>query len=275
MMTNVFGRAGTKNDKYIKVAELDNPLEILPNLPIENPCLFSGKYKADDDETYYIDLSDNNQILEKYIQSAESSMDIPVVTKQDFPELNAIYVIDENGNIKFQRVWAKYYFKKGFLGFNESSVCKIKQNDTIITLTGNTDAYYDANEKRLYFKNFMTIKTMFPGIEMFYREATAEDVKNFKAISIIDFDDNGVKLSDTSRRKIADMIDSGVLNNSDLSVLQSYATKYNQCLSVDNNKIKISCDSDIRLLYKIANELFYTTDISHRKRESNSIKDVD
>lgn len=273
-MVNVFGRVGTKNDKYIKVAEIEDPLEFLPDLPIDNPCLFSGKYKADDDETYYVDLSENEQILEKYIQAAVSSADIPVITKQDFPVLNAIYVIDENGNIKFQRVWTRYYFKKGFLGFNESSVCKIKQNDTIITLTGNTDAYYDANGKRLYFKNFMTIKTIFPGIEMFYREATAEDVNNFKAFPIIDFDDTGVKLSDTSRRKIADMIDSGVLNDSNLSALQSYATKYNQSLSVDNDKIKISCDSDIRLLYKLANEMFYTTDISHKRRESNSVKDV-
>lgn len=271
---NVFGRIGTKNNKYIKVAEIDNPSEVLPNLSIENPCQFSGKYKAEDDEIYYVDLSGDDQILEKYIQASTSSVDIPVITKQDFPDLNVIYVVDDSENIKFQRVWTKYYFKRGFLGFSGSSVCTIKQNDTIITLTGNTDAYYDASEKRLYFKNFMTIKSMFPGIEMFYRVATAEDVKNFKDTPIIDFDENDVKLSDTSRRKIADMIDSGVLNNSKLSALQSYAEKYNQSLNVNNGKIKIAHDSDIRLLYKIVNELFYTTEISHRKRESNSVKDV-
>ena len=130
-------------------------------------------------------------------------------------------------------------------------------------------------QKRLYFKNYSHIKKLFNGIEQYYREARSEDLESFKQLSILNVEMDNKSLGQRASQKVALLLDEKILEDRDVNELSEYAKKYNVELPVDsNNKIKISENKDIETLYKVANELFYTSEITNEKRETNSVKKV-
>ena len=272
-MVNIYGKTDDKKSQFLKVAEIEDSLIVFPELSFEEPQIFSGKWKKDDEEIYYIDLSEDLDIINEYIDVIASSTDVNVVDKQNFPNLHVIFVEGKDNSIKFQRIYNKYFFKKCFLTFPDSSVCQINNNQEIITLTGKVDAYWNNNEKRLYFESFMIAKTIFPKINKFYREATESDIENFSNINILQV--KKVDYGSRARKKIAQMLDDDVFKDKTLEDLKEYAERYEQGFpEVENGKIKLENNKDIELIYDIVNQLFYTTDLTGEKRKTNSSKPI-
>lgn len=137
-------------------------------------------------------------------------------------------------------------------------------------LNNKTDAYWNGKEKRLYFFNYSHIKKLFPGIEKFYREAQKADIEKLEKISFLDVKSDN--FSNRSRQKIAIMMDEDIFANKNLETLKEYAENYGKTLPITNeNKILIKSNQDLDLLYKVVNELFYTSEITKEKRETNSV----
>ena len=274
-MVNIYGVINTKKDKQqIKVAEIDNPLLVFSEFSFENPQVFNGKWKKDENEVYYINLDEARDIIDEFRTTLQSSADVNVIDKENFPNLNCLFVSDSENNIKFQRVYNKYFFKKSFLNFSETSVCKINNNQEIITLTGKVDAYWHNGEKRLYFNDFTVAKSILPKIDKFYREATQTDIDNFSQINILDV--KASNYSPRARKKIATMLDDNIFEGKTIDELKAYADKYNQSFpEINEGKIKLENNKDIELIYQIVNQLFYTTDLTQEKRKTNSSKPVE
>lgn len=279
-MTNklLFGKT-SKKDEYVKIEEIpaENINNIFPDFSIENPVEFSPKWKLSEDQYFYIDLTEDKSIIEPYEGVLESSGSHNTIVKNQFSKLEGIFIgnkIEEHiYDIKFQRIWNKFYFKKPLLHFDNT--CKFSNNQDTIMLNNKTDAYWDGNAKRLYFKNFTHIKKLFPGIDQFYREAQKEDIEKFKAIDILTVDTGNKDFGERARRKIANMLDEGVFKDKTVSQLEEYANKYSKNLPINSEqKIEITNDKDITLLYKVANELFYTSELTNEKRETNSVSKI-
>ena len=273
-MVNIYGVVNTKKGRqYIKVAETDIPLTVFPEFSFENTQMFNGKWKKEDNEIYYINLINDMDIISEFKNTLQSSVDVNVINKENFSNLNCLFVSDNKNNIKFQRIYNRYFFKKSFLNFSDSSVCKINNNQEIITLTGKIDAYWNDAEKKLYFNDFRVIKSIFLQIDKFYREATQTDINNFSRISILDVKD--FNYGSRARKKIAEMLDDNIFDGKTINELKTYADKYQQPFpKIYNEKIKLENNKDIESIYQIVNQLFYTTDLTQEKRKTNSSKPI-
>lgn len=270
--------ATTSSKKHYKVAGVDNVESLFPNLDLSNPQLFSKKYLAEEGEILYIELIDNDlSIIQPFINNLSSTANLNIIPHNCCSQVNLLYLGYKthlgNYNIKFQRIWNKYYLKNNWFSLSLDE-CKIKKNSSLIMLTGKTDVFWEADTNRLYFKNFRTAKSIFPSLDKFYRKANEQDLQKFATHPLIDISSNKI-FGERSLRKIAMMIDEKSLDSKNISELQAYAKEYNQEMPlINNNKIKISNNKDIDTLYKLVNELFYTTPRSHEKRAANSFQKI-
>lgn len=277
MPDNIF--AVTYSKEHYKVKGEQDSTQLFPDVDLSNPQPFNKKYLAEEDEILFIELSDDNQnFIQPFINNVTSSASLNLIPENCCSKVNLLYVGCEVStnvyNIKFQRIWNKYYFKKTWFSLSLND-CNIKKNASLIMLTGNTDLFWESNTKRLYFKNFKTAKAIFPQLENFYRKATEADLTQFKNSPLISVPNNS-KFGERALKKIASIIDDKVLDSKNIADLQSYAQEYNQTFPpLEGNKIKIASNKDVELLYKLLNELFYTTQGSHEKRAVNSIQKIE
>lgn len=276
MSDNIF--ATTSSKKHYKVTGVDTLDSLFPDLDLSNPQPFSKKYLAEEGEILYIELKDHDLlIIQPFVEHLLSTADSNIIPKDCCPQVNLLYMGSNtsNGeyNIKFQRIWNRYYLKKNWFSLSFDN-CQITRNSSLIMLTGNTDVFWDAMAKRLYFKNFRTAKSIFPILEKFYRQANEQDLKKFANHPLVSIPSNK-KFGERALGKIAMMMDEKSLDNKMLSDLQTYANEYQQKMPpIENNKMIISNNKEVDLLYKLVNELYYTTPRSHEKRAANSFQKI-
>lgn len=273
----ILGHTGVKKDHYKIKSEAEEKINsIFPDLSYDNAVEFSPKWKLGEEEVFYLDLTNDTEIIKEYIDNLESTGSCATIASKYLSSIECIYVdkkVEDNHYIRFQRIWGRYCFHRPFLSFTDEGDCSLSSNQNIVMLNNRTDAYWNGAEKRLYFWNYSHIKKLFPGIEKFYREAQKADIEKFKKISYLDVINEN--FSNRSRQKIAIMVDEDIFANKSLETLKEYAENYGKKLPITNeNKISIQSNKDIELLYKVVNELFYTSEISKEKRETNSVTPI-
>jgi len=271
----VYGKL-TGKIKFAKIGTLNKNIidEIFPDVPISEAIEFSPKTLKEDGQYFYIDLSENLDIINPFFKIINSSGSYNPINKDQIPKLDGIYVSSPNPdylpNLKFQRIWQKYYFKKSYI-INCDSDCTLIENKEFIKLGNVTDAFFDGKTNRLYFKKFSQITKLFDQISIFYREAQAEDIEFFKKIKTLQVEVPNELIGVKYGRKVAHLIDEKVLENKNIDTLVDYANKYKQKINLKDNKIVINEPKDIETVYNIAFELFYTSEISNEQRMTNSI----
>jgi hypothetical protein len=276
----IYGRTN-KTDGFVKVENQDENLlknKILPDLiDLENAVQFTPDWKKEDDELYFVDLSEHQNIIEKYLNALNSSGDYNKVQQIEFSKLNCIFagIQNEDGswNIKFQRLYPRYYFERAFFSFDEE--CKLKDSARIIILNTKTDAYYDGITQKLYFKDFSQVNQI-TNLMQFYRDATVEDFNKLNAITILNVQVLHDRVGQRASKKIAQMIDGKVFENKTLQQLQTYAQNYGQTLKLDvNSKILIESNDDINLIFDIVNERYFEGEFSGRRYKTNSVQAIE
>lgn len=271
----------TGKDNFVKVKSLEESKinEIFPNISIDNAIEFSPQTLAEEEQYTYIQLENEDAVLLPFISLLNSTGSHNSIQKTQLSKLDAIFVADvisEEGsnkiyNIKFQRLWARYHFTKPSLQWKNNDECLFNDNQDIIMLRDAIDAFYVGSTKRLYFKKFENIKKIFAGIDKYYRVACQADYEALKQINYIDLKVTPSRVGIQSSRKIAVMIDEGVFEQKNLLQLKNYAEKYRQTLPIENDKIVLTENKDIDLIYSVANELFYTSELSNELRKTNSV----
>lgn len=278
---NIFSYAKErKNDIYYVLKSNDiEEEELFTTFDITNATKFEKKFKSNDGESFYLELSteDDKKIIEPFLKIFESEEIANRINKKkyDFENINNIFYQVDN-KIKIQKVYCKYYFRKKILCTDKG----IETNKDIIVLQKEIDAIFDKNTNKLYFKDFRKIKTIIPGMDKFYREATDEDCDKFLNSSIlvsIDFKKNNI--NNSIRQKIAIMLDEKQLEDS--NIINKIQNCINVCKEKDanfispeiqNNKIIIKNNKDIKILYKLLNGCYYTNMINEELMETNSQK---
>ncbi len=276
----LYGKLSGKNN-FVKIKSLseDEINELFPFVSIDEAIEFSPQALAGEDEYRYIQLIDDDFIIEPFISMQDSTASYNNINKSQLSKLDAIFVADviSEGDeekiydFRVQRLWARYYYTKPSVQWLSNNECKFNSKQDIIMLRFSTDAYYQGSTKRLYFKKFEHIKKIFTGIDRYYRTACKKDYDALKQISFVDMQIVASKVGVQSSRKIALMVDEKILQQKNLKQLKKYAEKYNQSLPITENKIVLAENKDIDLLYSVANELFYTSELSKEPRKTNSV----
>ncbi|WP_338669400.1 hypothetical protein [Pseudodesulfovibrio methanolicus] len=195
--------------------------------------------------------------------------------KSEFIKIASLCSV-QGDNFFFQKVTPSTFLCKKCIGFGD--VAYIENSETRLYVNQEPDAVYWAEKDVLVFKKLATISSIFPGIDILYKEATNDEVQKFLNEDFIDLIDGFdlEKVSKPNRARIALALNSlesmgPVEQESMLNYIHEYSDE--RLVYDQNNKIfSIQDDEQLKLLLYGIEERFYTTPIGQQKRLANSIQ---
>lgn len=251
----------------------------VPDIAGDKTIEFDAEKKLESDEWFYVELDDEHKPMVKpYSKNISTSSDLNPITADDYSNVEVIYKISgssENESehfIVFQKVTKAYYIvSKRFITFGDHPEIHSQQN--MIDFSGRQDAYFDGYS-RLYFRSFSTIKSMFDGIEDYYRKATDDEVRKIKGSSLITISEDftiGVR----NLKRIAAILSDDKIKLDDSSFqsdLKAYIEKFEELEIVvgDDGKFELKSDRELGIFLTAALGRYYISEVTGEKMEATS-----
>lgn len=263
---------------YRKLENTDDISELVaPEIDSENSREFDPEIKLEHEEWFYIKIDDEHMsMVKEYGDKFSSTVSLNDVTEEEFSKIDLIFRKVENDGLVFQKITkSKRMVDKSILkwwGNSRRAERTIIENG--IELKSENDAYFDGNDK-LYFKNFRTIRSLFKGIDDYYRIASQAEVDEFKEFNLVSFVSD-FKIKTNNLKMLAVLKDYGIDLN-DVAVkstlLRTYSQYPNQEFELDDNQnFIIDSNRKLTCLLKLALGRLYTNPITHHKMEANHAK---
>ena len=263
---------------YRKLENTDDISELVaPEIDPENSREFDPEIKLEHEEWFYIEIDDEHMsMVKEYEDKFLNTAGLNDVNEEEFSRIDLIFRKVENDGLVFQKITkSKRMVDKSILkwwGNLRRAERTIIENG--IELKSENDAYFDGNDK-LYFKNFRTIRSLFKGIDDYYRIASQAEVDEFKEFNLIRFIKE-FKIKTNNLKMLAVLKDYGIDLN-DVAVkntlLRTYSQYPNQEFELDDNQnFIIDSNRKLTCLLKLALGRLYTNPITHHKMEANHAK---
>jgi len=263
---------------YRKLDNTDDISELVaPEINLENSREFDPEIKLEHEDWFYIEIDDEHMsMVKEYGDKFSSTVSLNDVTEEEFSKIDLIFRKDENDGLVFQKITkSKRMVDKTILkwwGNSRRAERTIIENG--IELKSENDAYFDGNDK-LYFKNFRTIRSLFKGIDDYYRIASQAEVDEFKEFNLVSFvSDFKIK---TNNLKMLAVLKDYEINLDDIAVkstlLRTYSQYPSQEFELDNNQnFIIDSNRKLTCFLKLALGRLYTNPITRHKMEANHAK---
>ncbi|MDU2538169.1 hypothetical protein QM962_06240 [Streptococcus hohhotensis] len=266
------------DQKYRKLDNSDDISELVaPMIEPDNIIKFDPEAQLEHEDWFYIEIDDIHMpMVKEYGDKFLSTVSLNDVTEEEFTKIDLIFRKVENDGLVFQKITkSKRMVDKSILKWIPNIG---KPERTIIEngieLKSAIDAYFDGND-RLYFKNFRTIRSLFKGIDDYYRIASQAEVDEFKQFNLVSFvsdfeiKTNNLKMLAVLKDYGIDLNDIGVKR----TLLRSYSQYPNQEFELDENQnFIIDSNRKLTCLLKLALGRLYTNPITHHKMEANHAK---
>ena len=266
------------DQKYRKLDNSDDISELVaPMIEPDNIIKFDPEAQLEHEDWFYIEIDDIHMpMVKEYGDKFLSTVSLNDVTEEEFTKIDLIFRKVENDGLVFQTITkSKRMVDKSILKWIPNIG---KPERTIIEngieLKSAIDAYFDGND-RLYFKNFRTIRSLFKGIDDYYRIASQAEVDEFKQFNLVSFvsdfeiKTNNLKMLAVLKDYGIDLNDIGVKR----TLLRSYSQYPNQEFELDENQnFIIDSNRKLTCLLKLALGRLYTNPITHHKMEANHAK---
>ncbi len=265
---------------YRKLENTDDISELVaPTIEPDNIIKFDPEAQLEHEDWFYIEIDDiHMSMVKEYGDKFLSTVSLNDVTEEEFTKIDLIFRKVENDGLVFQKITkSKRMVDKSILKWIPNIG---KPERTIIEngieLKSAIDAYFDGND-RLYFKNFRTIRSLFKGIDDYYRIASQAEVDEFKQFNLVSFvsdfeiKTNNLKMLAVLKDYGIDLNDIGVKK----TLLRSYSQYPNQEFELDGNQnFIIDSNRKLTCLLKLALGRLYTNPITHHKMEANHAKKI-
>lgn len=266
------------DQKYRKLDNSNDISELVaPMIEPDNIIKFDPEAQLEHEDWFYIEIDDIHMpMVKEYGDKFLSTVSLNDVTEEEFTKIDLIFRKVENDGLVFQKITkSKRMVDKSILKWIPNIG---KPERTIIEngieLKSAIDAYFDGND-RLYFKNFRTIRSLFKGIDDYYRIASQAEVDEFKQFNLVSFvsdfeiKTNNLKMLAVLKDYGIDLNDIGVKR----TLLRSYSQYPNQEFELDENQnFIIDSNRKLTCLLKLALGRLYTNPITHHKMEANHAK---
>lgn len=266
------------DQKYRKLDNSDDISELVaPMIEPDNIIKFDPEAQLEHEDWFYIEIDDIHMpMVKEYGDKFLSTVSLNDVTEEEFTKIDLIFRKVENDGLVFQKITkSKRMVDKSILKWIPNIG---KPERTIIEngieLKSAIDAYFDGND-RLYFKNFRTIRSLFKGIDDYYRIASQAEVDEFKQFNLVSFVSD-FEIKTNNLKMLAVLKDYGI-DLDDIAVkstlLRSYSQYPNQEFELDDNQnFIIDSNRKLTCLLKLALGRLYTNPITHHKMEANYAK---
>jgi hypothetical protein len=237
--------------------------------------LFNPDKKLESSEWFYVKLSADqvSTMIKPYSENEQTSADLNTTIESDYMVIEVVYrVIDKT--VIFTKITDGYKIRnKRLVKFYDLKEAQLVHEESSIEFSGKPDAYFDGVDK-LYFKDFSKIRSLFSGIDIFYREATHDEKRNFLDNDLFEADDiapDNIGTRDSSR--IAMVMDDdaiGLADGSNLTKILEAARNYPEVdIEISNDdKIIMKDNKDLKRVLNLITSRYYISDITGKKMES-------
>lgn len=266
------GRIYRKLDNTDDISEL-----VAPEIDPENSREFDPEIKLEHEEWFYIEIDDvHMSMVKEYEDKFLNTAGLNDVNEEEFSKIDLIFRKVENDGLVFQKITkSKRMVDKSILkwwGNSRRAERTIIENG--IELKSENDAYFDGNNK-LYFRNFRTIRSLFKGIDDYYRTASQAEVNEFKEFNLVHFVSD-FEIKTNNLKMLAVLKDYGI-DLDDIAIksilLRTYSQYPSQEFELDNNQnFIIDSNRKLTCFLKLALGRLYTNPITHHKMEANHAK---
>lgn len=184
-------------------------------------------------------------------------------------------VVNDKHFIKFQRFEKSQILKRKKRTIIYKNNMFIKNEDFCLNILDALDAiYYDNTFK---FINYTNANKVLP-LGEYYREATQEEVDNFKTLEIFTLSSEAsfdkYASAHNVRGQIAKILDSDVLSQHTAHQLKEIATSYNINIDIQDDKIVIPTEKkDIKYFLTFLSEKIYKGPLSGKTLISSSTRE--
>jgi len=240
-----------------------------------NVISFSGEYKPEFDESLEI----KGFKLPEYVKEAtDNPLGVDSLTIEDgeIEKLKAVFLVKQSEDeyrIFCQKFKKNQYLSQNFLKvfWDKNTVHSV--NKPGINITNAVDCYYE--DGSLFFKSYYIANQIFD-LNEYYREATREDLEKFANLDVIAIENDVEELEEMNkwtRKKIATILDSGVLEKNNIKNILKFANELNIEFEIKNKKILFPADKQKqRNILKFLCDEIFRGNLSDNIYETNSKK---
>ncbi|MBZ7944992.1 hypothetical protein H2259_02920 [Campylobacter sp. RM10532] len=275
-MINLYGKSG--NNFYLVAKEsMEGIWEFdITKYKEVNFMQNHAQYKLEDEEIFFIVIKDEE--IELYLDNIKNTSNCINITNKAIKDLETIYFFQNKSDkieLFIQRITPSMRIEKNFLkmDFNKA---RIERNQITIPILNYTHIYWSQENKKIYFKKFSDLESVFSNFSHYYREANEKDIEKFKDVKsypfldIKDLDFN--KTTKTKLKTLALIIDELDKIKDNLDDYKEYAKKYKPNF-IKDDKFQIKDFNNIDDLSDIIFRKIYTTEAGEQEiRKTNSYK---
>lgn len=141
---------------------------------------FNPDKKLESEEWYYVQLNQERieQMIKPYTDNERRSGDLNNTVQSEYQTIEVVYRVIGSHAI-FTKITDSYRIKnRTIVKLYDLEQAKVIRESSSIEFNGEVHAYFDGSN-RLYFRNFSKVRSMFPGLDDFYRDATREEKQRF------------------------------------------------------------------------------------------------
>ena len=264
--------------KYRKMDNSDDISELVaPAIEPENSREFDPETKLEQEDWFYIEIDDDHRtMISEYSDKFLNTASLNDVDGDEFSKIDLIFREVDNDGLVFQKITqSKRMVEKSILRWRPN----IRRPERTIIENGielksEIDAYFDGNDK-LYFKNFRTIRSLFNGIDDYYRIASQSEVDEFKEFNLVHFVSD-FEIKNNNLKMLAVLKDYDInLDDTNIkhTLLETYGGYPHQEFELDENDIfQIDSNKKLTSFLKLALGRLYTNPITNDKMEANYAK---
>ncbi len=278
--------AQCKNSYKLLNIELEN-LRSLGKNPIKDlnrTLKFDPEIKCEDDEWFYIDVGVyKDEMIQPYLNLFESTAQLNPLDCNLLKEVNLLINKLEGSNAltfkkitNSKRIESKFILKGGGVSCQSDKV-EVVDISNGIEIDLNIDAYYDGSD-RLYFKNYSRIHTFFSGIDTFYREATAEEVNDFKKVPCLDLSNYNKSIGKRNLKLISSINDNENINLNDKKFIEEMIAHSQSfkaiTLEIKDNRFVINSEDELNQFLKLALGRYYINPLTSDKMVASTAQVV-
>lgn len=261
----VFSEREVSKVDYFEVPENINGVE------------FNNEQNRNDDEWFYIVVGEAHyQMVQNYIDNSNNTTGTNQISFDDFAKINSIYKVIGTDCIWQKITPSKNLAPKHILNFKTDNL-ELTNTPAGLEISENVDAYYKSENRRLFFRSFRRIKSLFDGIEDFYVIATEQEVNDFKADDFCKFDTD-IKFGQSQMKMLKLALedeDIDFSSNEFKQKVNEIAQGYPNVPSFENNHFVISTSKQLTAVLKATLGRYYKNPVTDKKMEASSARKVE
>ena len=269
---NFFSVASYDKDSFPKEI-----CEALQRLEETGTCNFPDYSPKDslDEEGWFVLRNFSKKNIEHFPKGTEGANQLDYSKYEDIKDLVTLIPFYGNlGHIYLLNHVTPALFIKGKTIINfQTSIPEVTVKPRMIVVKDLPDGIYIPNYELLIFKKIDSMKPIFPSLSGHYTKASKEQVEKILNESLVNLQLSYDKIGVSNLKRI----NSGLSRKiEDLSIneIRRYNRNYKLGLTIQDQKVQLSNNEDIKNFLFILDERPYTAKVSKEKRIATSIRPV-